>query len=472
MRAKVVLSLVAMMLAGCSSSTPVRIVMSPGQSQGIATQILSDGTEGRTYSYVGPVTDLSLPSDEATKSYRFESTSDVEGFIDSTTEMTLGEILGRPKVAGNRHEIVLELEDEFVLDEQLVTQYDPERMDFVARYRLVRAWRDVAGDGQAAVGRVYKGLEAGAGIRGMAIAPNGNRLAFSEAVPRDGQTGAVQPQANNIVKLDRCTIRAIDVVTSSGAPRSRGVSRVRQGDYRDLDPCFSGDSSEILFATNRRRPNSADLAVVSSIGHQGGIGYPPNIASEGETILYPSASSDGSIAYMLFRRGRALPQIWCRPPQSYPTYIADGSHPRISPDGKRIAYIGDDRNLWIVNSDGTDPKQYTSNAEDLLEQYYESLSGEERERFDPELFAPYSFPTWSADGNRLVYTSMDGTDSTQRLNDDIWMLDTVTGESRQLTYNGSIDSNPVLSPDDRYVYFVSNRGNEWAIWALEIRSGG
>jgi len=38
---------------------------------------------------------------------------------------------------------------------------------------------------------------------------------------------------------------------------------------------------------------------------------------------------------------------------------------------------------------------------------------------------------------------------------------------RQLTTNGSIDRYPLLSPDGRWVYFMSNRGGRWAIWRIQ-----
>jgi len=42
---------------------------------------------------------------------------------------------------------------------------------------------------------------------------------------------------------------------------------------------------------------------------------------------------------------------------------------------------------------------------------------------------------------------------------------------RQLTTNGSVDDYPVVSPDQKYVYFVSNRGFKEGIWRIPFPQG-
>jgi TolB protein len=79
---------------------------------------------------------------------------------------------------------------------------------------------------------------------------------------------------------------------------------------------------------------------------------------------------------------------------------------------------------------------------------------------------PYSYPSWSADGKTILYVSMRGHDEKGRPNEDIWAIAADGGQPEQLTFNGSVDTFPVMSPDGKHVYFLSNRGQRWAIWRM------
>jgi dipeptidyl aminopeptidase/acylaminoacyl peptidase len=200
--------------------------------------------------------------------------------------------------------------------------------------------------------------------------------------------------------------------------------------------------------------------------------------------LRPTQALDGTIAYCVEEMN---PQdqkqrftIWTLGgPNQFPTQIQTGSQPAISPDGRHIAYIGPDGNLWVVNVDGSQATQLTAGADKILERFKESLSAEEGQRYDAFVkefgFAekmPYSFPSWSKDGQHIAFTAMDGSDSTGRPNEDIWLMNVDGSSKRQLTTNGSIDRYPLLSPDGKWVYFMSNRGGHWAIWRIPAEEAG
>ena len=59
-------------------------------------------------------------------------------------------------------------------------------------------------------------------------------------------------------------------------------------------------------------------------------------------------------------------------------------------------------------------------------------------------------------------------------NFDIWMMNADGTDRTQLTVNGSYDSRPAVSPDGKYIYFMSNRGAKrelaeyWQIWRIEL----
>ena len=192
----------------------------------------------------------------------------------------------------------------------------------------------------------------------------------------------------------------------------------------------------------------------------------------------PTQARDGTIAFALY------PERWSKPddveiwtvggPNQFPTQIARGIEPAISPDGSKICYIGVDGNLWVVNVDGTEATQLTSSAPEVLKNLKNSLTGLELEVFKTRertgqllrYYHPCSYPSWSADSKSIVFTSMQGNDPTGRPNEDIWLLDLGAHITQQLTTNGSADRFPEMSPDGRWIYFMSNRGGQWAIWRI------
>jgi Tol biopolymer transport system component len=119
--------------------------------------------------------------------------------------------------------------------------------------------------------------------------------------------------------------------------------------------------------------------------------------------------------------------------------------PAISPDGTQIAYIGPDKQLWKVPINGQNPVQLMSTP----------IQKEGKKH-----------PAWSPDGKYILYASDVGKDSKDESNYDIWMIREDGTNTRQLTTNGSVDDFPVVSPDQKYIYFVSNRGFKEGIWRI------
>ena len=68
---------------------------------------------------------------------------------------------------------------------------------------------------------------------------------------------------------------------------------------------------------------------------------------------------------------------------------------------------------------------------------------------------------WVPDG-RIVYTTrIKGTQ-------DLWIVNKDGSENRQLTFNARVNHSPAVSPDGRYVVFVSTRGGSPSIWRMNI----
>ena len=69
--------------------------------------------------------------------------------------------------------------------------------------------------------------------------------------------------------------------------------------------------------------------------------------------------------------------------------------------------------------------------------------------------------SWAADGG-IVYASRASG------NNDLWTLDPKTGARRQLTSDPGDDTQPSVSPDGRFIAFVSNRRGGARIWMMNI----
>jgi Tol biopolymer transport system component len=301
-----------------------------------------------------------------------------------------------------------------------------EKSGYTIEPRTVRAWvEDIEREAMGASNIVKLGDNQSIG--GMAISADGTTLVFSVIETVKDELGNARQVAS---------IRSIR--TDGG-----GVTQVTSGQWLDAFPAFSSEGY-VYFCSNRLRRFSPDIFRVSSkqIGAVAVIRQTP----EGSNYQ-PSVSSTGVIAFTykpVYQGGSD--QVWTLGGESqYPTQLREGSMPAISPDGKQIAYIGADGQLWKVPINGQNPVLLTSSS---------TQTGGKKH------------PAWSPDGKHILYASNDGKDSKNEPNYDIWMMQEDGTGVRQLTTNGSVDDYPVISPDGKYVYFVSNRGFKEGIWRI------
>jgi len=122
--------------------------------------------------------------------------------------------------------------------------------------------------------------------------------------------------------------------------------------------------------------------------------------------------------------------------------VALNYHPRVSPDGRTIAFISDREgqdNLWIMEADGSNPRPVLTGSNFRL-----------------------SLPAWTPDGQYLlVRRSWVGTSSGQGQSG-IWMVHRDGGDGVALVADGGATW-PSPSPDGRYVYFQHRQGSADAL---------
>jgi dipeptidyl aminopeptidase/acylaminoacyl peptidase len=133
--------------------------------------------------------------------------------------------------------------------------------------------------------------------------------------------------------------------------------------------------------------------------------------------------------------------------------IKFSSRPRISPDGKRVAYVLTDideqrhtyhSSLWIASVADGEPRRFTTGP------------------------ANASSPAWSPDGKWLAFVSeREGEGGSLNPQEQkkqgkgkpqIWLLPVDGGEAYQLTFMEHGASAPVWSPDGKYVLFTAQTG--------------
>lgn len=334
-----------------------------------------------------------------------------------------------------------------------------------------RAYREVSEQGGDVPTRVVE-FEEDFNITGLSLDPSGTRIVFSGpyfGVNNVAIMAAQQPGAAFELPLGNANLYGVEV-------NGGGVQHISTENFQDLFPSFTSDGESLLFCSNRRRPDSTDILQINAYG-RGGISnvYVDHRAAR---AVKPSQAYDGTVAFCLYPAGwnkQADAQIWTvGGPVKFPTQIARGIHPQISPDGTYITYIGADGHVWVIDSDGTGATQLTHGADDILRRFKDRLTWSELAQYDSyqqqgnlmRQVLPFSNPSWSPDGGKILYTSMEGTDTEGRPNEDIWIMNRDGTGKRQLTTNGSVDRYPLMSPDGKYIYFLSNRGLKWAIWRI------
>ncbi len=175
--------------------------------------------------------------------------------------------------------------------------------------------------------------------------------------------------------------------------------------------------------------------------------YQPDVASDGGSVVFSRYSGDAIELWRLDLKSSREQQLT--------SAHAVNVEPRISPDGKRLAWVSTAGtghfNLFIadIGPDGL------SNAHPLL--------GERQSKISRYYYSTYDHalsPSWTPDGKRILYVTNNevawGTG-------DIWSVaaDNPKDRRKVLREETSWSARPETSPDGKQVLFASYHGRQW-----------
>lgn len=469
----VALLLAALTLVGCTN----KLLITSEPSGAIVT--VTDPSGKLLASGASPLLAELEFSEKKDKTYTVEvqpTTAQAERFLPATQAIATADYFALEEASDKSRTLMFALVEKEYVPVPVVEVILTPRGKWVGVLGKIRSFKDVTEAG-GSVPTLIVDFGENRGIQGLAISPNGDRIIYSEAVytnpisAPDAATLSVEDQ--RVYNLKGANLRGINIVGG-------GVQHITTEDFQDMFPSFSADGSRILFSSNRRGASLGILGIRANgrsgisdiyVDHRNGM------------VLQPSSAADGTVAFCVInvdpvRKVVTDTQVWTHyGPNEFPTQITRGRNPSISPEGDHIAYINpEDGNLWVIDPDGSNRIQLTSGASEIMRRYRRSLSNAERTIFDANRTAdldqivPFSNPSWTPDGKTILYTSMEGTDPTGRPNQDIWMMKADGSDKQQLTTNGSADRFPLMSPAGDEIYFLSNRGESWAIWRMPFEN--
>jgi len=219
---------------------------------------------------------------------------------------------------------------------------------------------------------------------------------------------AISPDGETIVFSFRGDLY---VVPSSGGT----ATPLTVHEAHDTMPVWSPDSSQIAFASDRY--GNFDVYVMDASGgaatrltFHSANDFPTSFTPDGESVLFSSARLDA----------RSCVQ--------FPT--------RAQPE------------LYEVSVDGGMPRQL--------------------------LTTPALFAVFDSTGGTLAYTDEKSYEDLWRKHDDssfardVWIYETGTGQHTRLTEFGYDDRQPVWSPDESSLYFLSERDGSFNVWLLDL----
>lgn len=190
--------------------------------------------------------------------------------------------------------------------------------------------------------------------------------------------------------------------------------------------------------------------------------------------------------------------------------VANGHHtsaPVWSPDGRMLAYAADtygNKDVFLVSAEGGPSRRLTQHSaaetpiaftpdgrsvlfsaqrqdaptsmafpSPALSELYR-VSIEAGRRPQRVFSAPALAGQFNKAGTQLVYEDWKGYESEQRKHHispvahDLWLWDAQTSQHRKLTRSGGENRNPVWSPDEQAIYYLSEQSGSFNVWKMPV----
>ncbi len=166
-------------------------------------------------------------------------------------------------------------------------------------------------------------------------------------------------------------------------------------------------------------------------------------------MFYSNRDGDDDI-YMMEVDGSGVRQLTDEPGRDY--------EPDSSPDGRTLVFASqrageDSSQLYLMDADGSNARRLTFSSET-----------------GARVIDDYAH--WSPDGRTVVFQRTTVVSEGGGTDADIWLIDTESGEERQLTDDPSVwDSTPSFAADGGSVLFESNRDGDFDVHRLDIETG-